>query len=99
MIDDYDFDGVDESIIKQEKNKARQLRKSSWWQRRISAGICYYCGEQVPPKELTMDHLVPLARGGRSNKGNLVASCKECNTRKKIMLPLEWQEYMEKLDS
>lgn len=44
-----------------------------------------------------MDHLVPLARGGRSTKENLVPSCKECNNLKKSMLPLEWEEYLEKL--
>jgi 5-methylcytosine-specific restriction endonuclease McrA len=43
-----------------------------------------------------MDHLVPLARGGRSTKNNLVPSCKDCNNKKKNMLPLEWEEYLEK---
>jgi 5-methylcytosine-specific restriction enzyme A len=38
-----------------------------------------------------MDHLVPVARGGRSVKGNVVASCKECNNRKKLMTPAELQ--------
>ncbi len=41
-----------------------------------------------------MDHLVPLGRGGKSVKGNLVPACKDCNNKKKIMLPLEWDEYM-----
>jgi 5-methylcytosine-specific restriction protein A len=44
-----------------------------------------------------MDHIVPLIRGGKSTKGNIVPSCKECNSRKKHMVPLEWAEYMEKL--
>lgn len=29
-----------------------------------------------------MDHLVPLARGGESNKKNCVPSCKDCNSKK-----------------
>lgn len=29
-----------------------------------------------------MDHLVPMARGGTSTKGNVVTSCKPCNTEK-----------------
>ncbi len=41
-----------------------------------------------------MDHLVPLGRGGKSVKGNLVPACKDCNNKKKTMLPLEWDEYM-----
>ena len=44
--------------------------------------------------ELTMDHLVPLSRGGRSTKDNLVPSCKSCNNKKKTMLPVEWDEYL-----
>ena len=36
-----------------------------------------------------MDHVVPVARGGRSTKGNVVASCKACNTAKKLLTPAE----------
>jgi 5-methylcytosine-specific restriction endonuclease McrA len=44
-----------------------------------------------------MDHVVPLVRGGKSKKGNLVAACKECNNKKKYLLPLEWEGYLEDL--
>ena len=40
---------------------------------------------------LTMDHLVPIVRGGKTTKGNLVPSCKNCNSEKKYHLPLEWE--------
>ena len=96
MMDDF-FDGVSDEALRAERNKARQLRKSNWWRRKTGNGRCHYCGRQVPPKELTMDHVVPLGRGGRSTKGNLVPACKECNTKKRTMLPLEWEEYMERL--
>jgi 5-methylcytosine-specific restriction endonuclease McrA len=43
---------------------------------------------------LTMDHVVPLIRGGRSIKNNLVPACKECNNKKKYLLPMEWEEYL-----
>jgi len=95
--DEIFFTGVDDDIIRREKAKARTLRKSRWWQSKISAGQCYYCAQQTPPAQLTMDHVVPLARGGLSSKNNLVTCCKECNTKKKAMLPQEWQDYMEKL--
>jgi 5-methylcytosine-specific restriction endonuclease McrA len=36
-----------------------------------------------------MDHVVPVARGGRSVKGNVVACCKPCNDRKKLLTPAE----------
>ena len=91
------FAGVDDDAVRREKAKARDLRKSRWWQSKISVGRCYYCSLQTPPAKLTMDHVVPLTRGGLSTKNNLVACCKECNTKKKTMLPQEWQDYMEKL--
>lgn len=90
--DDLGFAGVDDAVIKREKAKARELRRSRWWQQKTASGICYFCGEKFPPKELTMDHLVPLSRGGTSRKSNLVPACKECNTRKKISLPFEMED-------
>jgi len=98
MSDFFHFDGVDEAELRREKDKARKLRKSRWWKQKLAIGICYYCGNLFKPKDLTMDHIVPLARGGRSTKDNLVACCKECNNKKKTLLPIEWDEYMESLD-
>ncbi|MBC8207705.1 MAG: HNH endonuclease [Desulfobulbaceae bacterium] len=90
-----DFDGADEDAMRTERAKARKLRKTRWWQQKTSSGRCYFCKRTVGFKNLTMDHLVPLARGGRSTKDNLVPCCKECNNKKKSMLPLEWEEYLE----
>ncbi len=84
--------------IKREKNKARDLRKSQWWKRRCSKGVCYYCKTPVAPKELTMDHVVPISRGGKTTKGNVVPACKECNNKKKQLLPMEWDQYLTSLD-
>ena len=96
-MDSFGFDGMDEAEIRTERAKAREMRKTRWWQQKTASGECYYCLQIVSFKELTMDHLVPLTRGGRSTRDNLVPSCKECNTRKKNMLPLEWEEYLETL--
>ncbi|MCL0035739.1 HNH endonuclease [Thermodesulfovibrionales bacterium] len=81
-----------EEEIKREKSVARELRKSGWWKRRCSEGRCYYCNSKVHPRDLTMDHVVPLIRGGKSTKGNVVASCKECNTKKGYLLHFEWDK-------
>ena len=95
MSDDYLWlDGVDEETIRRERAKARELRKTRWWQQKTASGTCYYCGVQVAHRLLTMDHLVPLSRGGRSTKDNLVPSCKDCNNKKKTMLPVEWDDYL-----
>ena len=95
------FDPIDvsDADIRREKEKARRLRKTNWWNSRIEKGICYYCRRYVGRKNLTMDHVVPLARGGRSTKGNLVPACKECNNRKNYLLPIEWEEYLRSLDT
>lgn len=44
-----------------------------------------------------MDHLVPVVRGGRSVQSNVVPACKECNSKKKYLLPMEWEEYLHSL--
>ena len=68
--------------LRREKARARALRQSAWWKRRIADGICFYCRGQVGGRALTMDHIVPLGRGGRSARGNVVPACKACNSRK-----------------
>ena len=93
--DFIDFDAPDDAEIRRERAKAREMRKSRWWQQKTAPGLCHYCGQKVDFHDLTMDHLVPLARGGRSTKENLVPSCKNCNTLKKTMLPIEWQEHID----
>jgi len=88
---------VSEESIRREREKARELRKQNWWKNKIAQGRCHYCEGQFPPKELTLDHIVPVSRGGRSTKGNCVPACKECNNQKKHLLPMEWTEYLERM--
>ncbi len=92
----YDWDDDD---YKRERRKARELRKSQWWKRRCAKGRCYYCEKTTKASELTMDHIIPVARGGKSTKGNVVPACKSCNNKKKQLLPMEWDEYLNALDS
>ena len=84
------FTTVSFPLQKKEKNRARILRRSEWWKRILNENNCYYCGKHFPPKEMTMDHKVPIARGGKSTKGNVVPSCKACNTKKKCKTSAEW---------
>ncbi len=93
MMKPYAYD-IDASDIRKERYKARALRESQWWKRRLAKGVCHYCGRLTSSRELTMDHIVPLARGGKSIKGNVVTACKECNNKKKQLLPMEWEEYL-----
>jgi len=94
----YD-DIIDEHEIRKEKAKAQELKRSTWWLTRIQTGVCYYCNKEVGRANLTMDHIVPLSRGGKSRKGNIVPACKECNNRKKYLLPIEWEEYLQSLSA
>ena len=79
----------DKQHIAREKAKARELRKSQWWKNEIAKGICHYCAKKIKSSELTMDHVVPISRGGKSTKGNLVPCCKECNSKKTYMTPVD----------
>lgn len=83
--------------ITRQKARARELRQSGWWKRRIADGLCRYCGGRVGPRGLTMDHVVPLIRGGKSARGNVVPACKACNSKKQSLLPWEWDLYLQAL--
>ncbi|MFC1885026.1 HNH endonuclease [Thermodesulfobacteriota bacterium] len=88
---------ISEREIRREKEKARRLRRTNWWYAKIQKGVCHYCQSHVGMDSLTMDHIVPISRGGKSKKGNLVPACKRCNSKKKYMLPVEWEEYINSL--
>jgi 5-methylcytosine-specific restriction endonuclease McrA len=87
-----EFD-IDEAFIRREKAEARTLRKSRWWQSLINKAKCYYCQTPLTREAVTMDHIVPISRGGRSTKGNIVPACKKCNALKKDMTVVEWEDY------
>ncbi len=97
MTDELFFSDTPPEQIAREKAKARELRRTQWWKRRVAVGVCHYCGRRFAPAELTMDHVVPLARGGRSVRSNVVPACKDCNTKKRYLLPVEWAEHLDRL--
>ncbi len=75
--------------VRKEREKARALRGTAWWKQLLAKGVCHYCSKHFPREALTMDHLIPVARGGYSNKRNCVPACKPCNTEKKAQTPVE----------
>ena len=79
----------DDAHVRREREAARALRESAWWKAQLARGVCHYCGGRFPPEELTMDHVVPVARGGRSTRGNVVPCCRACNAAKGVATPAE----------
>lgn len=93
------IDTADDAHLRREKAKARELRHSQWWKNELGKGKCHYCGRRFHPRELTMDHVVPVVRGGGSTHSNVVPACKDCNNRKKNLLPSEWEDYLRGISS
>jgi len=50
---------------------------------------CQYCGATPVRQELTLDHVLPRSRGGKSTWENVVTACKKCNGRKGNRTPTE----------
>jgi len=84
-----DSEHTDPVRLKRERERARKLRKTQWWRDQVNRGLCHYCQKKFAPGELTMDHVIPLARGGKTTPGNLVAACRACNRDKKLHTPLD----------
>lgn len=80
---------TDPARIRREREKARKLRKSQWWLTLANRGLCHYCQRRFKPTELTMDHVIPLARGGTSVPANIVPACRACNREKKLATPVD----------
>lgn len=57
-------------------------------QAELLTGRCFYCGGS---DRLTIDHVVPLSRGGLHHPENLVAACFPCNRSKSNLLLCEWK--------
>jgi excisionase family DNA binding protein len=64
------------------RSRLSQATKANVWDK--SGSVCYYCGVPLHPiRTFTIDHVVPVVRGGTNDLGNLVASCRSCNTSKR----------------
>jgi len=87
--------------------KGREIKDKNWWKnwsenrvdiknfKKDSDKICYYCGKLITKKEeLTVDHVVPLSKGGENAADNYVISCKPCNSEKANLNPERYAEFL-----
>ncbi len=64
-----------------------RLREEIW---STSRGICSYCGTEMArsaansPNQFTIDHVIPLVRGGGDQRSNLLPACRSCNSQKGV---------------
>ena len=54
---------------------------------------CVYCGSK---NDLTIDHVIPISKGGKTSFENCVAACKDCNNKKGSRTPHEANMYLKK---
>jgi 5-methylcytosine-specific restriction protein A len=83
------YSPMDQAHIKRERAKAKELKNSQWWKQKLAQGLCHYCEKKFQKDSLTMDHVLAIGRGGFSTKGNVVVSCKSCNSVKSHKTPGE----------
>lgn len=60
----------------------------------VLAKPCFYCGASETKR--TLDHLIPITRGGHHSVGNLVAACRSCNASKNTKFVMEFRMYRKK---
>lgn len=79
------------------RENGHQAARDEWaTMRRVIAPVifqrdghaCRYCGQG---RNLTVDHVLPLSRGGDNAQDNLVTACRSCNSSKHDKTPEEWQ--------
>lgn len=58
---------------------------------RSYGGHCAYCGSVC---SLTIDHVIPLSKGGQHAAANVVPACMPCNARKKDQIILQGQQFV-----
>lgn len=80
-------------ILQKQRRRIRELGTESYQIRstdiaRLLRRSCIYCDSK---SNIQIDHVVPLAKGGRHSIGNLAPACKPCNVRKSAKFLTEWK--------
>lgn len=81
------------AVIREKRNTARNKKVVKFSRGNVYTRdnyTCQYCGHKFAAKDLTYDHVVPRARGGRTEWSNIVTCCRDCNTKKGNKTCDEW---------
>jgi 5-methylcytosine-specific restriction endonuclease McrA len=99
VLEEYDHDIRSQTLVFKMPAVVRLLRVFRRHKQRVKFSRvniyardkyrCQYCGEKLPIAELTYDHVLPRARGGKTTWENIVAACTPCNARKGSRTPDE----------
>jgi 5-methylcytosine-specific restriction endonuclease McrA len=80
-------------IIKERTHTKHVLSKKIRFSRRnvcIRDGYsCQYCGTQLNTKDIQLEHVIPVSKGGKTEWTNIVCSCHKCNSKKRDRTPAE----------
>jgi len=61
----------------------------------VRKGLCPYCNRELTTDNFSIDHAIPVARNGTWGFNNLVCCCRECNTIKGPLDPIEFKELIQ----
>jgi len=74
------------NVFRRPKKRVRYRKQNVFARDRWT---CAFCGEKKSASELTVDHVVPRAQGGRTEWTNVVTACGPCNLRKADRTPAQ----------
>lgn len=87
--------------------KNKEIKDRNWWRnwsenrmdivkfKKESEKVCHYCNKQLTTKdEVTVDHVIPVSKGGENAKDNFVISCKACNREKSNLSAERYAEFL-----
>jgi 5-methylcytosine-specific restriction endonuclease McrA len=67
---------------------SNHITAKEWAEIKRTSPLCPMCGKFVECENLSLDHIIPLSRGGENTKENVQALCLRCNILKSDKLPL-----------
>lgn len=84
------YDTIKEYWAERERRKLKTTKKRTL--KKSAQCTCAMCHAVLKPGELTIDHIIPVSKWGRSEPWNLQVLCNKCNKSKKDVTPDNWKD-------